>query len=104
MNEFVDLKGASGASYRFRLLPKGADHLRIAGNYAVLKPRGESFTVVHLAMTSDLSQARATCPPDAQGRSMHLYTRLNIARRAREAEHEDMLANYAPPSEGPAAD
>jgi hypothetical protein len=94
MNEFVDLKGASGTAYRFRLLPEGVEHLRIAGNYAFLKARAGGFTVVQVGATSDLSQARSQLPPEERPRGVHLYTRLNVARATREAEHEDLIANY----------
>jgi len=94
MKDFVDLKGASGASYRFRRLPDGQPHLRIAGNYAVLKPRTGGFTVVHVGATDDLSRARTECPPEAKAGSIHFYTRLNVSRAAREAEHADLVSRY----------
>ncbi|HEY8616358.1 hypothetical protein [Phenylobacterium sp.] len=93
MNDFVDLVGASGAPYRFRRLPEGQDHLRIAGNYAWLRPKGEAFSVALLGVTDDLSQARAQTPQAAR-RGAALYTRLNVARAVREAEHEDLVARY----------
>ena len=92
MKDFVDLKGASGASYRFRRLPEGQAHLRIAGNYAMLKRRAGGFTVVHVGVTDDLSQARAMCPTGTG--ATHLFTRLNVSRTAREAEHADLVAQY----------
>lgn len=105
MTDFVDLNGASGATYRFRRIPEGEPHQRIAGNYAVLKPRARGFTVRLVGATNDLSQARAACPADIL-KGAQLYTRLNVSRAAREAEHEDLLANYGQgePASGPSAD
>ena len=93
MNEFVDLKGASGATYRFRRIPDGEPHQRIAGNYAVLKPRARGFTVRLVGATNDLSLARGLCPA-ALLKGAQLYTRLNVSRELREAEHQDLAANY----------
>ena len=99
MKDFVDLKGASGATYRFRRIPDGEPHQRIAGNYAVLKSRASGFTVRLVGATNDLSQARALCPPEAL-KGAQLYTRLNVSRAARESEHQDLLASYGQTEEG----
>ena len=94
MQDIVDLTGASGATYRFRRLPDGEPHLRIGGNYAVLKARPKgSFAVRLVGIENDLSQARRACPAELL-KGAHLYTRLNVSRIAREAEHQDLLANY----------
>lgn len=102
MKEFVDLSGASGASYRFRRIADGEPHQRIAGNYALLKAHRGSFQVRFVGATNDLSQARTKCPPELL-KGAHLYTRLNVSRAAREAEHQDLLAKYGP-HEPPAQD
>jgi hypothetical protein len=103
MNEFVDLKGASGAAYRFRRLPEGKPHVRIAGNFAVLKWRAGTFTVLHVGASDDLSEARGTLPADVRGGGAQFYTRLNVARALREAEHADLLAQYGAAPEAPEA-
>lgn len=101
MREFIDLQGASGATYRFRLLADGASHVPIAGNYAFVKEREGGFTVVRVGVTTDLSQARNECPPGERRGATHLYTRLNVARATREAEHADLIgAHPGRPSEG----
>jgi hypothetical protein len=98
--DFLDLTGASGAIYRFRRLKE--PHLRIAGNYAVVKPRASGFTVLFTGMTNDLSEVRAECPPEFRGGATVLYTRLNVSRAVREAEHADLDARYGTqkPDEG----
>ncbi|MGA0605467.1 hypothetical protein ACO2Q0_05640 [Phenylobacterium sp. VNQ135] len=95
MKPFLDLTGASGAAYRFRLLPAGQRHVPIAGNYALVRPRGEGVRVVAVAATDDLSRAAEELSPQAR-RGVHIYTRLNVARATREAEHADLAARYAP--------
>lgn len=93
MNELVDLTGASGAVYRFRRVANGEAQQRMGGNYALLKARAGGFTVRFVGLTNDLSQARQECPPELL-KGAHLYVRLNVPRAAREAEHEDLRANY----------
>ena len=93
MKDFVDLTGASGATYRFRRLPAGETHQRIAGNYAVLKSRAGGFSVRLVGASDDLSQVRAECPPGML-KGAQLYVRLNVPRGPREAEQADLAANY----------
>lgn len=91
MKDFIDLEGASGARYRFRLWPAAGSHAPIAGNYAVVREEGGKLKVVGLGQSLDLSR----CRPEAtkgRGPGVHLFTRLNVARAARETEHEDLAA------------
>jgi hypothetical protein len=103
MREFVDLRGASGNLYRFRLWPEGGAHPPIAGNYIVLREDGDDVKVLLAGVTSDLSQAANECrkllAKDAEAR---LYTRLNVARALRSAEHDDIVAAYRPATLGSA--
>ncbi|CAN7383928.1 hypothetical protein LJR219_002333 [Phenylobacterium sp. LjRoot219] len=97
MREFVDLSGASGTFYRFRIWPEGGTHPPIAGNYIVLRDDANGVKVLLAGVTSDLSQAANEAKkamaktPDAR-----LYTRLNVARAVRTAEHEDIVAEHRP--------
>jgi hypothetical protein len=103
MKDVVDLVGASGSTYRFRLVAEGSDPLRIAGNYAWLRPKGEGMSVARLGLTNDLSRVRADTPASAR-RGARLYTRLNVVRAVREAEHADLVARHgrgADQGEGP---
>jgi hypothetical protein len=95
MQDFLDLKGASGAFYRFRHWPAGASHLPIAGNYVVIQEATAGFKVLAVGASMNLSVAR----PASSGRARkatHVYTRLNVSRAARTSEHEDLVANYRP--------
>jgi len=97
MREFVDLRGASGTFYRFRLWPEGGAHPPIAGNYIVLREDPDGVKVLAAGVTSDLSKAASECRKalarDPAGR---LYTRLNVARAVRSAEHEDLVTEHKP--------
>lgn len=99
MQDFIDLHGASGAAYRFRRLAEGASHQPIAGNYAFVKETANGYSVVRVGMTTDLSKAREECPASQRRGAGHLFTRLNVARLTREAEHADLAAAYPPVSE-----
>ena len=97
MREFVDLRGVSGNLYRFRLWPEGGAHPPIAGNYIVLREEASDLKILAAAVTGDLSQAanegRKALAKDPGAR---LYTRLNVARAVRNAEHEDIVEAYKP--------
>jgi hypothetical protein len=93
MREFIDLEGASGSQYRFRLWPAGSAHLPVAGNYVLMRRAGEGVTVQIVGATNDLSQARRQCGKGAGGEAL-VYTRLNVVRAVRTAEHQDLAARY----------
>lgn len=96
MKDFIDLEGASGALYRFRLWPDGSRHLPMAGNYVLVREEPQGFSVVLVAESNDLSQARGSKP--LPGGATHIFTRLNVSRAIRTAEHEDLSARYKAPS------
>ena len=94
MQGFIDLKGASGAEYRFRIWREGTAHLPIAGNFVFLREEAEGFTVVLVGVTNDLSHARRDWAKGAKRGATHVFTRLNVARSVRTAEHADLVAGY----------
>jgi hypothetical protein len=96
MQDFIDLQGASGTPYRFRRRPDGASHLPTAGNYVLVQESASGFKVMTVGVSLDLSRLRPPGPARAGRRQTHLFTRLNVARAARSAEHEDLVANYSP--------
>ena len=88
--DFIDIHGASETAYRFRPWPQSGGHPPIAGNY-VLVAAG-TRTVMELGVLDDLSQARTLLSGRAS--DVHLFTRFNLARRDREAEHVDMAMQH----------
>ncbi len=97
MPAFVDLNGASGAIYRFRLAPGGQVSTPIAGNYVCVRDDAAGFTVLSVAATNDLSDAQAAWKlAAAKHGATHLYTRLNVSLSARETEQRDIAAYYKP--------
>lgn len=94
MGIFVDLSGASGASYRFRAWSE-AGQSPAAGNFVVAEVDGGTLKVHLVGVTNDLSQCEALlAAAGLDDRS--LYVRLNVARRTRRQEHDDLIASFAP--------
>ena len=86
MRDFIDLQGASGASYRFRRRPEGAAHLPTAGNYAeALKIYRWYMPLLHLDTHVKLVQyiklAAAEC---GFGNEVTRAPRLPLVGRERE--------------------
>ena len=96
MNTFIDLQGASGATYRFRLWPEGAAHLPIAGNYIYVRKAGAGFKVVVAGLSNDLSTCRRGLEKSGPRAATHVYTRLNVSRATRNTEHDDIVVAYEP--------
>lgn len=96
MKTFVDLEGASGRAYRFRLWREGEPHQPIAGNYAYLGASDHGLEVLGIGATNDLSAARQPLARLKRLGVAHVYTRLNVPRGARETEHQDLVARYHP--------
>jgi hypothetical protein len=102
MDDFIDLEGASGAKYRFRLWPDGRHHPPMAGNFACIRRQGKRVAVLLVGESLDLSRLRDELAPRLKERPTVIYTRLNVSRAIRNAEHQDLTARYA--SEGMAAE
>jgi hypothetical protein len=92
---FIEIEGASGAQYRFRLLPESTPHPPMPGNYAFVRRDRNRLTVMVVGETIDLSKVRADWPAAARQGATHIFTRLNVPRAVRTAEHQDMAARYA---------
>jgi hypothetical protein len=92
--KFIDIEGASGARYRFRLLPQGCPELCMPGNYAFVRRDGERFTVLEVGESLDLSLVRPAQSSTAEERATEMFTRLNVPKAIRLAEHEDLAARH----------
>jgi hypothetical protein len=94
LKDFIDLEGASGAHYRFRVWRDGEPHQPIGGHYVYLRDEDAGFTVLHVGETNDLSQARSAWPMALHAGATHAFTRLNVLWATRSADHEDLAARY----------
>lgn len=88
--DFVDLRGASGTAYRFRRWPANAAHPPLAGNVVVVGDQGR--TLLAVSVLEDLSRAPTILGDRAAG--LEIFTRLNLTRRIREAEHADLTSQH----------
>jgi hypothetical protein len=91
--DFIDVPGASGVAYRFRLWPRGERPPPMAGNYIVARKAQGPAEVMLVGVTSDLS--RVNGDELRTGAGVQLFTRLNFARAIRTAEHADIVAGHA---------
>ena len=94
MKPFIDITGASGQSFRFRLWEAGA-HVPTAGNWATVRFHGDRAEVLKLGMSENLAQVPATIGSRRKASPTFLYMRLNISRAVREAEQDDLVAGQA---------
>jgi hypothetical protein len=88
--EFIDLQGASGRTYRFKRWPAAGPHPPIAGNYAIVRRSDRRVTM--LGISDNLAEARDQLA--SLGHDLEAFTRLNVSRADREAEHADVCAAY----------
>ena len=96
MQDFIELQGVSGASYRFRRRREGASHLPTAGNYVLVQETSAGFKVLSVGASLDLSALRSPGQPRAGRKARHLFTRLNVVRAVRSLVLEDLVAGYRP--------
>lgn len=96
MSDFVEVSGASGALYRFRLATP-AELPPTAGNVLVAIGQTGSLKVLFCGVARSLSLAAAAVADVLSAhRNARLYVRLNVARVTRDAEHQDIAAAIAP--------
>ena len=105
MRDMIDLKGASGAVYRFNLFRDGRPLSPMGGNYVYVRDAGEGYEVIHVGEGQNLlTDARAAwASAVAEHGAQHLFTRLNITERVRQHEHADIVAAARPPMNPPAS-
>ena len=106
MRDMIDLKGASGAVYRFSLFRDGRPLSPMGGNYAYVREAGEGYEVIHVGEGQNLlTDARGRWAQAAAEHGVaHLFTRLNITERVRKQEHDDIVAAAHPPMNAPLAE
>lgn len=94
MKPYIELKGASGAVYRYKLAEDADPRTTIAGNFVYLNADG---AVLLAGETNNLIAANerwseAVVRHGATG----LYTRLNVSGASRAEEHADIIAALHP--------
>lgn len=95
MDEIVDIEGASGRTYRFKRETE-ASTLSGSGNFILISNK-DKRTVACSGTTFDLSVALRFWRemPDHEI-STSFYTRRNVTKAMRQAEHDDICLKHTP--------
>lgn len=94
MKPYIELKGASGAVYRYKLAEDADPRTTIAGNFVYLDAAG---TVLFAGEANNLVSANGRWS-EAVSRhgAAHLYTRLNVSGASRADEYADIVIALDP--------
>ena len=94
MKPYIEVKGASGAVYRYKLAENGEPGTTIAGNYLYIDASGD---VVFAGEANNLIDAKhrwsEAC---ARYGAAWLYTRLNVSGASRADEYSDIVIALQP--------
>jgi hypothetical protein len=98
VQDHLDVTGASGARYRFRLVGDPARLPATAGNFLYVRWRGSSPQIMCCGAVNSLVQATDQWDVAVRAHGVQgLYIRLNVARAARREEHLDLFSKLRPP-------
>lgn len=94
MKPYIDLQGASGAVYRYKLAEDRDPRTTIAGNFVFVDATG---SVVYAGEANNLHGAGNRFPEAAmKHKAEYLYTRLNVSGASRSDELQDIVAALKP--------
>lgn len=94
MKQYIDLQGASGAVYRYKLAEDRDPRTTIAGNFVFVDAHG---TIIYAGEANNLHGAGNRFPEAAlKHKAEHLYTRLNVSGASRSDELQDIIAAVKP--------
>jgi hypothetical protein len=97
MQSFIDLEGASGATYRFHGIDDVATLPAIAGNFAYVQGDGPKPVVVGCGTDDTLLKATARWPTAQQvHHATAIYVRKNVSWKVRAHEHDDIVKKHRP--------
>jgi hypothetical protein len=98
---YIDARGASGSSFRFRLVEDPAHLQTMAGNFLYVRTTRSGFEVVYSGEAGSLTEALSRwAEAKAEHGATGLYMRLNISQATRLDEQADITAQYHPPMNG----
>jgi hypothetical protein len=106
MKDTIDVRGASGAVYRFMRVLGDQPLTRMGGNFIYAKKSDGTWEIVFVGEASNLmSDAHRLWPQAVKDHGAEeLFTRLNVTERVRRLEQSDILGVITPPmnAEAPA--
>ena len=99
MQDFVDVVGASGATYRFLRLKDGRPLSPMGGNFLYARYTADRFEMIFAGEAQNLMQDARARWDEAIRRfqAAELFSRLNISERVRQLELADILEAKHPP-------
>jgi hypothetical protein len=94
VKQYIDLQGASGAVYRYKLAEDRDPRTTIAGNFVFVDAHGG---IVYAGEANNLHGAANRFPEAAsKHKAEFLYTRLNVSGASRSDELQDIIAAVRP--------
>lgn len=102
MSDYIDVQGASGKLYRFRLAPNARPVSAMSGNFAYALESKDGRELLFIGETENLMDGALSRWAEAvrQHKATHLYVRLNISASVRQEELLDMLGANSPVMNG----
>lgn len=99
MKDTIDVKGASGAVYRFMRVRGDQPLSRMGGNFIYAKTSDGTLEIVFIGEAQNLmADAHRLWPQAVQDYGAEdLFMRLNVTERMRRLEQSDILGALAPP-------
>lgn len=99
LKDAIDLKGASGTTYRFMRVRNDRPLSPMGGNYVYARGEGNDCEVVFLGEAPNLMTGARELWDRAvrEHGASELFMRLNVTGRVRQAEQGDILSSFTPP-------
>lgn len=96
----IELAGKSGARYRYTSLEEERFVPPAGANFVIAELTADGAKVVYAGETDNLANQTWRAPLErarATYAKAKILTRLNVTRAVREAERQDLIAQYEPP-------
>jgi hypothetical protein len=99
MHDYVDVRGASGTTYRFMRLKDGRPLSPMGGNFIYVRYTGATMEMIYAAEAQNLLKDARDRWNEASERYQvtELFSRLNISERVRLLELADITEASHPP-------
>ncbi len=99
MTRHLDFAGQSGALYRYKALEEMRPVPPGGANFVYVKWDKDAAVIVYAGETDSLHRSVFETWEEAQTGygATEIFARLNITGVVRRAEHDDMVAQHAPP-------
>ncbi len=106
MKDIIDVRGASGAVYRFTRFRDGNPLSAMGGNFVYAREDAEGSTLIYAGEAQNLlTGARMLWDEAVRAHAANgLYTRLNISEGVRQREHADITGAAALPMNASGSD